>query len=676
MNLFDKVLIGCRSTSLATCVFFASFPTCAVAAPESSIDEVFDSLDTVHDFREVSISPDGQRVAWVEQFREPGGAASSRSAIYVSTLTAAGIRPQRITALVGDGACEEHDVTWSPDGRNLAFLSDAYTPKQLQLFVALVAGGPARKLTTLQGFLTVPRFSPDGRTIALLFTEKAPRVIGPLLPVAPSTGVIGSEVYEQRLTTVDIDSGRVRQLSPSDMYVYEYDWSPDSKRFAAVAAHGESDANWYIAQLYVLDIASGGRRSIYKPPLQIGAPRWSPDGKSVAFIGGIMSDEGRTGGDIFLVPSNGGEARNLTPGMKATANWLCWKSDGQKLFFYEDLPGATGVASLDFPAGHITALWRGQETLADVPGIGTRNIAFSLSADGTASALVREFYSMPPEVWAGPVGSWRQLTHLNSGVRPILGKVESIEWPNEGLQIQGWLAFPRNYDPGRRYPMIVQVHGGPSSVSRVHWFFDLTVLAHEGYFVFLPNPRGSFGRGEDFTRGNVKDFGYGDFRDILSGVDYVVKKYPVDDNRIGISGWSYGGYLTMWAVTQTRRFRAAVAGAGIANWQSYYGQNDIDQWLLPFFGASVYDDPAIYARSSPITFIKNARTPTLVLVGERDGECPIPQSFEFWHALKTFGIDTQLVIYPDEGHRMSKPQNQRDVIERTLYWFNRYLKDQ
>jgi dipeptidyl aminopeptidase/acylaminoacyl peptidase len=673
MSSFNKLSIGCRGW--AACVFIASFPACALAAtPRSSLDEIFDSLNSVQDFREVSISPDGRRVAWVEQLREPGGTGSSCSAIFVTTLPAALSRPRRITAVDGGGGCEEHDVAWSPDGRNLAFLSDAKTPRQLQLFMAPAAGGPARKLTGLQGFLTVPRFSPDGRTIALLFTEKTPRVIGPLLPVAPPAGVVGSDVYEQRLTTVELGSGRVQQLSPADMYVYEYDWSPDSKRFASIAARGESDSNWYLAQLYVLDTASREMKSIYKPPLQIGTPRWSLDGRSVAFIGGIMSDEGRTGGDIFLVSADGGEARNLTPGMKATANWLSWKSDGRELFFYEDLAGATGVASLEIVSGRVTTLWSGQETLADVPGIGTRNIAFSLSADGKTAALVREFYNMPPEVWAGPVGAWKQITRLNSGVRPILGKVESIEWPNEGLRIQGWLAYPRDYDPARRYPMIVQVHGGPSSVSRIRWFFDLTVFAHEGYFVFLPNPRGSFGRGEDFTRGNVKDFGYGDFRDIQSGVDYVVKNYPVDGNRIGISGWSYGGYLTMWAVTQTNRFRAAVAGAGIANWQSYYGENDIDQWLIPFFGASVYDDPAIYARSSPINFIKNVQTPTLILAGERDGECPIPQSYEFWHALKTLGVDTQLVIYAGEGHRMTKPQDQRDVIERTLNWFNRYLQ--
>lgn len=225
--------------------------------------------------------------------------------------------------------------------------------------------------------------------------------------------------------------------------------------------------------------------------------------------------------------------------------------------------------------------------------------------------------------------------------------------------------------------MVVLVHGGPAGAHSPSWpdtFFDMTVLSHEGYFVFFPNPRGSFGQGEAFTQANVKDFGFGDLRDILAGVDEIVKTLPVDNQRIGVTGWSYGGFMTMWAVTQTQRFRAAVAGAGIANWQSYYGQNGIDQWMIPYFGASVYDDPGVYAKSSPINFIKNAKTPTLILVGDRDIECPAPQSYEFWHALKTCGVKTQFIIYPNEGHLIAQPDHRRDIVKRMVAWFNEHLK--
>jgi dipeptidyl aminopeptidase/acylaminoacyl peptidase len=203
--------------------------------------------------------------------------------------------------------------------------------------------------------------------------------------------------------------------------------------------------------------------------------------------------------------------------------------------------------------------------------------------------------------------------------------------------------------------------------------FDPPVLSALGYFILQPNPRGSFGQGEAFTQANRKDFGYGDLRDIMAGVDKVLAGYSIDPGRIGIDGWSYGGFMSMFAVTQTHRFRAAVAGAGISNWLSYYGENSIDQWMIPFFGASVYDDPAVYAKSSAIDFIKQAQTPTLAMVGDRDGECPAPQSFEFWHALRDLHVPAQLVVYPNEGHGVSDPAHLRDILDRTIGWFARYM---
>jgi len=225
--------------------------------------------------------------------------------------------------------------------------------------------------------------------------------------------------------------------------------------------------------------------------------------------------------------------------------------------------------------------------------------------------------------------------------------------------------------------MIVSIHGGPASQKSPSWpraFFDLSVMAAEGYFVFFPNPRGSYGQGEAFTAANIRDFGRGDLRDILSGVDTVMHRFPVDEKRLGLGGWSYGGYMTMWAVTQTGRFHAAVAGAGVANLQSYYGQNRIDQWMIPYFGATVYDDPEAYAAASPINFIRNARTPTLILVGDSDKECPAPQSYEFWHALKTLGVKTKLVVYENEGHHFQNLSHSADLIARTVAWFDENLK--
>ena len=638
---------------------------------KSSLDRLLDSLSGTRIFREVALSPDGKRVAWVEAVTTKETARQD-SAIYVLDLESPTARPGRITAGDGTTTHAEHDLAWSPDSNRLAFLSDKEKRDQLQIYVAPVDGSAARQLTHLTGFLADPHWSPDGKQLAFLFTENAPRAAGPLEAVPPDTGVIEERAFEQRLSTVEVRSGRVRQLSPPDLYVYEYDWSPDGQQFAAIAAPGSGDNNWYIAQLYTLSLASGEMKSILKPGMQIAVPRWSPDGKTIAFIGGLMSDEGVNGGDIYVVSATGGQSRNLTPDLKASASWLAWPS-ANRILFTEHIDGSSGIAALDPESGQTTTLWTGAESIGAERGA----FSLSLSQDQKVSALIRQSFQQPPEVWVGPIGSWQQVTHANEHLHPAWGEAKSLHWKSDSWNVQGWLVYPRDFRADRRYSLIVSVHGGPASARRPSWprpHFDFTLFSSEGAFVFFPNPRGSYGQGEAFTRANVKDFGYGDLRDILAGVDEITKTLPVDKDRLGIGGWSYGGYMTMWAVTQTNRFRTAVAGAGIANWQSYYGQNGIDQWLIPYFGASVYDDPAVYARSSPITFIKQVKTPTLILVGDGDVECPVPQSYEFWHALKTLGVPNQFVVYPGEGHAIRKPAHQRDIMHRSAAWFDKHLR--
>jgi dipeptidyl aminopeptidase/acylaminoacyl peptidase len=639
--------------------------------PRGSLDRLMDSLAAVRHFREVALSPDGHTLAYVEAL-PPKGDAPPHHAIYLTDLASPAEAPRRLTAGDGRASHDEHGVTWSPDGRRLAFLSDCDKAEQLQVYVASADGGPARRLTDLRGFLADLHWSPDGRRLVVLHTEAAAGPVGPTHPAAPEVGVIEEQTHEQRLTLIDPDSGQARPLSPPDLYVYEYDWSPDGKHFVLAGAHGNGDNNWYLARLYTLDADSGDLHELLKPDMQIAGPRWSPDGRTVAFIGGLMSDEGATGGDVYTLPATGGRPRNLTPDLKTSVSWLAWQPDG-RLLLTEFGDGGSGVTLLDADDGKVTRLWSGAESVSN-GGLG-----LALSRDHKTSAVIRSSFRQPPEVWAGPVGAWRQVTHANRDVRPAWGEARNLHWQSGEFTVQGWLLGPAEVDARRRYPLVVSVHGGPAWLRRPAWpgvFFDLAALAAEGYFVFFPNPRGSFGQGERFTRANVRDFGHGDLDDILAGVDEVLRTAPVDPERVGIAGWSYGGYMTMWAVTQTGRFKAAVAGAGIANWQSYSGENGIDQWLLPYFGATVYDDPFIYARSSPLSYIKQVRTPTLILVGERDEECPPPQSREFWHALKSLGVPTQLVIYPGEGHGFSRDSHRRDVLRRTAAWLDRYLKEE
>ena len=616
----------------------------------------------------MALSPDHARVAWIET--SPGKAENDRLsfAVYVKDLS----DPTSSAKRIGDPASRAQGLTWSQDGR-LAFLSDAELHGQMQLYVVEKPGrGKARKIGNFEGYLGDPHWSPDGKSIAVLRIEGITRVPGPTEATAPESGVIASKTVEQRLAIVNVATGSARSISPADMYVYEFDWSPDSKNLAYLAAPGDGDDNWYVAELYAIDAESGAVRHVLKPalqdqPMQVANVRWSPDGKTIAFIGGLMSDEGVIGGDIYALPAEGGVPRDLTENRKSSPNWFQWSSSSKQILVGENVAGISAISTLDLASGSTETLWKGAESQR-------------FSGDATTSAVMRSSWSQPPEVWAGATGKWQQITHSNDSQPGVhdpqqraWGEAKSIEWKNGGLDVQGWLLFPHPYDPSKRYPMLVEVHGGPASVVRASWArpgLPLELFSEQGYFVFMPNPRGSYGQGENFTRANAHDFGHGDLDDILAGVDAVVKSYPVDDKRIGIGGWSYGGYMTMWTVTQTHRFRAAFAGAGIANWQSYYGENGIDQWMIPYFGASVYDDPAVYAKSSPINFIKNIQTPTLVIVGDRDAECPPPQSYEFWHALKTLGVKTEFVLYPGEGHGFHDPQHIRDRFQRVLRWFN------
>ena len=634
------------------------------AAPPT-LNAALDSLSGLHEFREVALSPDHARVAWIET--SPGKTESDRPSVSVSVYLK-DLRDATPSAKrIGDPASMVQGLAWSQDDR-LAFLSDAESHGQMQLYVVDKPGhGKARKIGNFEGYLSDPHWSPDGKSIAVALIEGITRVPGPTEATAPESGVISSKTVEQRLAIVNVATGMARSISPADMYVFEFDWSPDSKNLVYLAAPGDGDDNWYIAELYAIDAESGTVRHILKPPMQVANVRWSPDGKAIAFIGGLMSDEGVIGGDIYALPAEGGAPRDLTENRKSSPNWFQWSPSSKQILMGENVAGISAITTLDLASGSTETLWKGAES-----GL--------FSGDSITSAVVRTSWSEPPEVWAGATGKWRQITHSNDtqpGVHDpqqrAWGEAKSIEWKNGGLDVQGWLILPQPYDPAKRYPMLVAVHGGPASVVRASWArpgLPLQLFSEEGYFVFMPNPRGSYGQGENFTRANAHDFGHGDLDDILAGVDAVVKSYPVDDKRVGVGGWSYGGYMTMWTVTQTHRFRAAFAGAGIANWQSYYGQNGIDQWMIPYFGASVYDDPAVYAKSSPINFIKNVETPTLVMVGDRDAECPPPQSYEFWHALKTLGVKTEFVLYPGEGHGFHDPRDIRDRFDRVLRWFN------
>ena len=656
---------------------FAQNPSPTGRQHDPRIGQIIHTLEEARGISETDLSPSGEWIAW-----NAGG-------VELAPLNDPA-HSRRITACANGATGEEAGIAWSPNSKNLAFFSNCTPDRKAAIFLADPSSKAApRLLATLNGYAEQMQWSPDGKFLSFLYVEGATRPSGALAAMKPPSGVIGVEGLEiQRVAAVDVASGQIQELTPANLHVYEFDWSPDSKKLAYIAAPPPGENNWWVAQLYIQNMCLPPLMCrVYPPPqvlvdptlgkstvfgLQLAVPRWSPDGSQIGFIAGLMSDQGATGGDIYVVPSAGGEPKNVTPNRQASPAWLEWLDERQ-----------LGIAEIKDAESHLFVLniETGQESSeynVTIPAsIGAGGLEMRISVSNSNNiAFVESSFDHPPEVWAGEINHLKQITHYNDGVKPLWGKTESIKWTNEGFNVQGWLIYPADYDPAKKYPLIVDVHGGPSSAVVPRWpgvGYGGVPFAGLGYFVLMPNPRGSYGEGEKFTAANKKDFGYGDLRDVLAGVDTVTKTLPIDPQRVGLTGWSYGGFMTMFTVTQTNRFRAAVAGAGIADWQSYYGENSIDQWMIPFFGASVYDDPAAYAKSSAINFIKRVKTPTLVVVGDRDGECPAPQSFEFWHALRDQHVPTELVVYPNEGHHFVNPDHRRDVLERALAWFEEYM---
>jgi dipeptidyl aminopeptidase/acylaminoacyl peptidase len=649
------------------------------------IEQLLTQLGKAQSIDAVAMSPDGKQLAWVIE-RE------GKPAIQVAA--ADGSHAHAVSAAAKPGSCDESGIAWAPDSRHLAFIANCKVDltstqvMQNDIYLADTSGNdkPAR-LARLKGYVRALQWTADGKSLGFLYVAGATRHASALAAAKPPSGEIGvSGIEVQRVASIDVASGALRELTPADMYVYEFDWSPDGSHIAYTAAKPPGDSNWWIAKLYaqaaqpdtaaslLVDPAGKGTGSLHG--LQIALPRWSPDSQRIAFIGGLMSDQGATGGDIYAVPADGGALADLTPGIHVTPSWLSWNSP-QSMLVSQVSNGQSQLA--DYAVSATSA--RQQKLHFTLPasiGDGSASMAMSLSADHRYLAFEQSSYTNASEVHAGALGDTPPpaVTSINAALKPSWGKAESVEWDNQGFHNQGWLLYPAHYDPNKTYPMIVVVHGGPASAVVPRWpdvGYGAAPLSALDYFVFMPNPRGSFGQGETNVQANRKDFGYGDLRDVLAGVDAVEKKVPVDDKRLGLTGWSYGGFMSMFAPTQTQRFRAVVAGAGISNWQSYYGQNLIDQWMPPYFGATVYDDPAVYAKSSAINFIKQVKTPMLIVVGDRDAECPAPQSFEMWHALRAQGVPTSLVVYPNEGHHFVDPAHQRDVLQRALAWFGKYL---
>lgn len=618
-------------------------------------------LDMPH-YSEVQLSPNGDTLAYVlGKANKPNADQPIEKSIYLMDVATRGQR------LLADGQSATNDVPrWSSDGQRLAFLSNRSDAREMQLYLADVQSGEVEALTDLRGLVDAPQWSPDGRWITFLYNG----TLDAEKQADADPIVVDAKPPFNRVWQIDIESRNLRLVSPLDYHVFEYALSPDGTKLALlISSHPNPHESWYSAQLHVLSLTDGELRHVCSMPHQMGRFSWSPDGSQIAFVSCVMSDEGSIAGDIYIVPASGGEVRCLTPNLDHTVMWIDWRSDG--ILYGARHIESTLLGCVDPQTGNKQILSEGVFTFGE-------NSQRVHAISNRTFAAVRESFNEPSNVYLGSLdgAEWKRLTDLplDANVLPPL-RVENKHWVGkDGLPVQGYLVYPSDYVEGKRYPLFTHVHGGPSLSYTARYVNSWErLITSRGCLVLMPNPRGSWGCGSAYQAANVGDLGGGDWQDILAGVECLVDEGLADPDRLAIGGWSYGGYLVTWAVTQTDRFRCAIAGASITNYESNYGVVKNREWQSTMFGSIVYDDVDLHRSRSPMTHIKQVTTPTLLVHGERDILAPTEQSIEFYVALKHFNIPTQLVIYPREPHGFQERAHQRDLYQRIVAWIDQYL---
>ena len=634
-----------------------------------------EDLVLIRDVGEVQIAPDGGRVAFV--VKEPGDPKKPERErdTNIWVVPADGSAPPRLFAssLRSDTA-----PRWSTDGRLLAFLSSrgeaqgegADAKPKNQIYLMRTDGGEAEGLTAGPGEVTGLKWSKDGSMIAYTAVD------------APSEGEekrrkegddalhVDHDIKFARLWVVRLSDRKAEQVTKQDFNVNDFSWSPDGAELAlSVSPSPKLDDVYFHGALVVVRRQTGEVvRRLSDRLADFSALRsWSPDGKTILFS---QSTPNQIASLPALAPAGGGGARTLLDDYRGTTYHYEWMPDSKGLIS-EAIEGTRArLVRIDAASGAITSLG---DLFADVSEAG-----FSPSADGRTIAYRGEGPDSPGDVWVLPAGKpARRLTDLNPPIRSLrLGGFKEITWKNskDGQAIYGVLVTPPDFKAGQAYPTVVQPHGGPEWAFWLGWNSQPQLLASNGYVVLLPNPRGSDGQGWRFVEANRDDWGGMDFRDIMDGVDDLVRQGIADPDRLGIGGWSYGGFMSSWAVTQTGRFKAAIVGAAVTDLFSMFGTTDIPTFQRAYFLDLPFRRRAAYDGHSPMSFIQNVKTPSLVLHGLADDRVPPGQGWEFYTGLRSLGVETEMVLYPREPHVFVERAHWVDRYRRVLAWFDGHLK--
>lgn len=549
---------------------------------------------------------------------------------------------------------------WSPNAKQLAFLSNREEEQQ-QIFVMSMNGGEGRAITKGKRSVKAFEWSPDGKSIAFLAPDAKTEEEEKKEKDKDDAKVVDKDEKHARLWILNVATGETRVLTKPNWNFDELAWLPAGDRVVVKGTdHPESDQ--YTERIFSVQVADGAMKELVKPLGPFGEMRVAPDGKTISYVG--PREDGPEPHDLMLLPVTAHAARNLTgASLDRPVQDYHWEKDGSVV-----LEAANGFSNLLVTYSTDGA----RHDLAPAPGP-----AGSMAVTGSGEiAFVSQGATQPQEVWVWDQKSApKQVTHLNDSWKQFtLSEPEFFTYKSfDGTEIQAALLKPQGYDGKSKLPLITLIHGGPTG----RWSESIEtwgqLLVTHGYAVFYPNIRGSVGYGQKFVEANRGDWGGGDFKDVMAGVEELVKRGVADPEKLGIGGWSYGGYMAEWAITQTNAFKAAVSGAGMANLISEFGTEDHpagDEW---FYGVP-WEQPEGFLNSSPFVHLKKARTPTLVLQGDADPIDPLGQSQELYRGLKRYGVEAEFVVYPREPHGFREEKHLVDRLNRILAWYDKYLK--
>jgi dipeptidyl aminopeptidase/acylaminoacyl peptidase len=640
----------------------------AGAASAQTHTPTIDELISLKRVGAAAISPNAQWVAYT--VREANWDENN----YHTEIWLADVKSGQLRQLTSNAKKSSTAPAWSPDGTTLAFASDR--DEKRQVYVIDPRGGEARKLTAVEEGVAGFVWAPDGASIAYTSTDPKTDADKEREKTYGEFDVAGEGYRMSHLWVFDLATKKTRRLTSGAFTVGSFSWSPDGRQIAFDHRVNPANTSGATSDISIVTVADGRIRKLVEQDGADGGPVWSPDGTRIAFGSAMKKEFSFLNNAIAVIPAAGGAIDYITTAFDENPFIVDWTRGG--LFFSASQRTASFLYSVDPATKAITRF---------APADNWIGSGFSLTPDGQTVAFSAADAATLGEIYVAavaPAMKPRKLTDMTAQTSTwAKGAIDVVNWKSQdGAVIEGVLHKPVGFRSGRKYPLLVVIHGGPTGTSRPVAFsstsiYPIDIWTANGALVLEPNYRGSAGYGEAFRSLNVRNLGVGDAWDVLSGIDALVKQGLADPARVGTMGWSQGGYISAYLTTHdSARFKAVSVGAGISDWMTYYVNTDITQFTRHYLKATPWEDPEIYAKTSPITYVKNAKTPTLIQHGATDQRVPPPNAFELYRGLQDVGVPSKLIVYKGfegVGHGPSKPKSSRAVMQHNLDWFDKYI---